>query len=59
MHYCIECDWSTRTDEPHTEHEYNEQAIEHHIETGHTIAPGSPAPRPGSGAERGRPTAAE
>lgn len=59
MHHCIECDWSTRTDERGTEHEYNEQAIGHHIETGHTIASGPGEPRPESGAERSRPTATE
>ncbi|MFC7008154.1 hypothetical protein [Halalkalicoccus salilacus] len=59
MHHCIECDWSTRTDEQGTEHEYNEQAIGHHIETGHTIASGPGEPRTESGAERSRPTATE
>lgn len=57
MHYCTECDWSTRTDERCTEHEYNEQAIGHHVETGHTIASGSTERRPEPATESSRSTA--
>lgn len=46
MHYCIECDWSMDTDERSTEYERNQRAIQHHLETGHTIVSRLPAVRP-------------
>lgn len=37
MHQCTKCGWSIDEDDRATEHERNQRAIEHHIETGHTI----------------------
>lgn len=37
MKYCLNCDWHTSaTDEP-SAHARSRAAIEHHVETGHTI----------------------
>ncbi|ELZ17246.1 hypothetical protein C477_13485 [Haloterrigena salina JCM 13891] len=35
--YCLECDWQASTAGATTEAEVSEQAIEHFVETGHTI----------------------
>lgn len=48
MHYCTECDWSMDDDDRTTDDERNRRAIEHHIETGHTIVSREP-PTPPSG----------
>ncbi|WP_226480541.1 hypothetical protein [Natrinema amylolyticum] len=37
MKYCLDCDWSeTAADEP-SQRSRSRAAIEHHVETGHTI----------------------
>jgi len=35
--YCLECDWQVSTADGHTETEVSEKAIEHFVETGHTV----------------------
>jgi hypothetical protein len=35
--YCLECDWQISTDDGYTEAEVSEKAIEHFVETGHTV----------------------
>jgi predicted small metal-binding protein len=35
--YCLECDWHAMTDEGETETEVSKRAIEHFVETGHTV----------------------
>jgi predicted small metal-binding protein len=38
MHkYCLECDWRASTDDGDTEQEVSRKAIEHFVETGHTV----------------------
>lgn len=53
MHYCTECGWSMDGDDRATEHERNRRAIEHHVETGHTIVSRSPPMRPTSPTDGG------
>lgn len=35
--YCLECGWQRSTAEGCTEREVSEMAIEHFVETGHTV----------------------
>ncbi len=35
--YCLECDWQRSTTDGDTEQEISEAAIEHFVETGHTV----------------------
>lgn len=35
--YCLECDWQISTSGGHTETEVSKRAIEHFVETGHTV----------------------
>ncbi|WP_265111857.1 hypothetical protein [Halosolutus halophilus] len=35
--YCLECDWKISSDEGYTEREVSKKAIEHFVETGHTV----------------------
>ncbi|SFC36609.1 hypothetical protein SAMN05444422_107220 [Halobiforma haloterrestris] len=35
--YCLDCDWHAGTDEGLTEREVSKAAIEHFVETGHTV----------------------
>ncbi|WP_247000956.1 hypothetical protein [Halosolutus gelatinilyticus] len=35
--YCLQCDWNRSTEEGYTREEVSKQAIEHFVETGHTI----------------------
>ena len=35
--YCLECDWRASTEEGYTESEVSKEAIEHFVETGHTV----------------------
>ncbi|WP_323174049.1 hypothetical protein [Natrialba sp. PRR66] len=35
--YCLECDWQFDTAGGHTEAEVSKRAIEHFVETGHTV----------------------
>ncbi|SEV86573.1 hypothetical protein [Natrinema salifodinae] len=35
--YCLECDWQISTADGYTEKEVSEKAIEHFVETGHTV----------------------
>ncbi|ELY94419.1 hypothetical protein C483_03130 [Natrialba hulunbeirensis JCM 10989] len=38
MHkYCLECEWQCSTADGRTEADVSEQAIEHFVETGHTV----------------------
>lgn len=42
--YCLECDWQISTTQGHTEKETSEKAIEHFVETGHTVDTLRPPP---------------
>ncbi|GAB3665889.1 hypothetical protein [Halopiger aswanensis] len=35
--YCLECEWQISTSEGYSEKEVSEKAIEHFVETGHTV----------------------
>ncbi|OAQ52557.1 hypothetical protein HTG_13110 [Natrinema mahii] len=35
--YCLECDWQASTADGYTEKEVSEAAIDHFVETGHTV----------------------
>ncbi|WP_187432919.1 hypothetical protein [Natronococcus pandeyae] len=35
--YCLDCDWQLSTADGYTEEEVSKQAIEHFVETGHTV----------------------
>ena len=35
--YCLHCDWHTRGSDGYTKQERSREAIDHHVETGHTI----------------------
>ena len=35
--YCLECDWQLSTADGYTEPEVSKKAIDHFVETGHTV----------------------
>ncbi|WP_165874934.1 hypothetical protein [Natrarchaeobius oligotrophus] len=35
--YCLECHWHVSTTDGYTEREVSKRAIEHFVETGHTV----------------------
>lgn len=35
--YCLECDWHASTEEGFTPEEVSKHAIDHFVETGHTV----------------------
>ncbi|WMT07541.1 hypothetical protein NP511_00715 [Natrinema thermotolerans] len=35
--YCLECDWQVSTADGYTEKEVSKEAIDHFVETGHTV----------------------
>lgn len=37
MKYCHNCDWAVRETDGYSQHERSKQALEHYLETGHTI----------------------
>ncbi|WP_222916893.1 hypothetical protein [Natrinema sp. SYSU A 869] len=37
MKYCLDCDWSETTANEPSQQDRSQAAIEHHVETGHTI----------------------
>ncbi|MFC4542169.1 hypothetical protein ACFO5R_09535 [Halosolutus amylolyticus] len=35
--YCLDCGWQASSEEGYTEREVSKEAIEHFVETGHTV----------------------
>jgi predicted small metal-binding protein len=35
--YCLECDWKASTEDGYSDAEVSKKAIEHFVETGHTV----------------------
>ncbi len=35
--YCLQCEWQVSTTDGYTKKEVSEKAIEHFVETGHTV----------------------
>ncbi|MDJ1432256.1 hypothetical protein [Halostagnicola sp. A-GB9-2] len=46
MKYCHNCEWAVHETDGYTAQERKEQALEHHIETGHTVDSSDSAIRP-------------
>ncbi|WP_195893008.1 hypothetical protein [Halopiger djelfimassiliensis] len=36
-HYCLDCGWRLSTSDGYTDTEVSERAIDHFVETGHTV----------------------
>ncbi len=37
INYCLHCDWQARASNGQTKQERSQEAIDHHVETGHPI----------------------